>query len=91
MHYAFALGDRAAPQTPGSLVRTDAAARRASVQDSHFPEGVLHRPERAVGLRCSLILRPEGAMQIKEYLDFLVMLIPTCVLIGAVALTLTIL
>ena len=30
-------------------------------------------------------------MQIKEYLDFLVMLIPTCVLLGAVALTLTVL
>ena len=30
-------------------------------------------------------------MPIKEYLDFLVMLIPTCVLLGAVALTLTLL
>jgi len=30
-------------------------------------------------------------MQIKEYLDFLVMLIPTCVLLAAVALTLTLL
>ena len=26
-------------------------------------------------------------MQIKEYLDFLVMLIPTCVVIGAVVIT----
>ena len=30
-------------------------------------------------------------MQIKEYVDFLVMLIPTCVVLCAVALTLTIL
>ena len=28
-------------------------------------------------------------MQIKEYLDFVVMLIPTCVVVGAVVLTLT--
>jgi hypothetical protein len=33
----------------------------------------------------------EEAMPIKEYLDFLAMLLPTCVLIGAVALTLVIL
>ena len=30
-------------------------------------------------------------MQIKEYLDFLVMLIPTCVVVGAVVITVTLL
>jgi hypothetical protein len=30
-------------------------------------------------------------MQIKEYLDFLVMLIPTCVLVGAVVITVVLL
>jgi hypothetical protein len=33
----------------------------------------------------------EEAMQIKEYLDFLVMLIPTCVVVGAVVVTITLL
>ena len=61
------------------------------MQGSHFPEVVLHRPERTEGLPCRLILRPEGTMQIKEYLDFLVMLIPTCVVVGAVVLTITLL
>jgi hypothetical protein len=30
-------------------------------------------------------------MQIKEYLDFLVMLIPTCVVVGAVVITVVLL
>jgi nitrogen fixation-related uncharacterized protein len=30
-------------------------------------------------------------MQIKEYVDFLVMLIPTCLVIGAVVVTITLL
>jgi hypothetical protein len=30
-------------------------------------------------------------MQIKEYLDFLVMLIPTCLLVGAVVITVVLL
>ena len=30
-------------------------------------------------------------MQIKEYVDFLVMLIPTCLVVGAVVVTLTLL
>jgi hypothetical protein len=43
------------------------------------------------GLLCRHTARAEAAMQIKEYLDFLVMLIPTGVVVVAVVLTITLL
>jgi hypothetical protein len=43
------------------------------------------------GLVCRRTSSAEEVMQIKEYLDFLVMLIPTCVVVGAVVVTITLL
>jgi len=64
------------------------------VHFSQFPKGVVHRPRRGGGLVCGRTSSAEAVMQnmqIKEYLDFLVMLIPTCVVVGAVVLTITLL
>jgi len=48
-------------------------------------------PGRDAGLVCGRTSSAEEVMQIKEYLDFLVMLIPTCVVVGAVMVTLILL
>ena len=58
------------------------------MNSSHSRKGVVHRPDCAAGLVCRRrFSQREDAMQIREYLDFLVMLIPTCVVVGAVVLT----
>jgi hypothetical protein len=48
-------------------------------------------PGGGAGLVCGRTCSAEAAMQIKEYLDFVMMLIPTCVVVGAVVLTITLL